>query len=336
MKYLLVDASNTFFRARHVAARGADQWSKIGYAIHITLASIHKANRDLGGDHVVICLEGRSWRKDFYTPYKRNRSAARESMTIEENEEDKLFYEAYDEMNNFFHTKTACTVLQNKQAEADDMIARWIALHPDDEHVIISSDSDFHQLISDKVTQFNGVTNEWTNLQGVFNDKMKPVQDKKTGSQKTIGDPKFVLFEKCMRGDPTDNVFSAYPGVRTKGSKNKVGLNEAFADMGIRGYNWNNMMLQRWVDHNGAEHRVLDDYNRNVTLVDLTAQPADVKEDIDNTIIHTVNVNVPNQIGSQFLKFCGKYDLVKISEQASAYSEWLKKEYTGALLNVKS
>ena len=28
-------------------------------------------------------------------------------------------------------------------------------------------------------------------------------------------------------------------------------------------------MLQRWIDHEGVEHRVLDDYNRNVTLCDL-------------------------------------------------------------------
>ena len=25
-----------------------------------------------------------------------------------------------------------------------------------------------------------------------------------------------------MRGDPSDNIFSAYPGVRTKGTKNKI------------------------------------------------------------------------------------------------------------------
>ena len=34
-----------------------------------------------------------------------------------------------------------------------------------------------------------------------------------------------------MRGDSTDNVFSAYPGVRTKGTRNKVGLQEAFEDL---------------------------------------------------------------------------------------------------------
>ena len=48
--------------------------------------------------------------------------------------------------------------------------------------------------------------------------------------------------------DTSDNVFSAYPGVRKKGTRNKVGLLEAFADKDTKGYNWNNMMLQRWVD----------------------------------------------------------------------------------------
>ena len=51
--------------------------------------------------------------------------------------------------------------------------------------------------------------------------------DKKTGEPKPAPEPAFMLFEKCMRGDTSDNVFSAYPGVRKKGTKNKVGLIEA-------------------------------------------------------------------------------------------------------------
>lgn len=331
MRYILVDSSNTYFRGRHVAARGTDPWTRMGYAIHITLASINKAVKDLNGDHVVFCLEGRSWRKDFYLPYKRNRSAAREAMTSDQAEEDQLFYQAYDDLCNFFREKTACTVLRHPKGEADDMIARWIALHPNDEHVIVSSDSDFHQLISENVSQFNGITNEWINIHGIFNDKMKPVKDKKTGQQKTVGNPKYVLFEKCMRGDSTDNVFSAYPGVRSKGTKNKVGLEEAFADREKKGYSWNNLMLQKWVDHDGIEHRVLDDYNRNVTLIDLTAQPEDIKQEFDTTISALVNQNVPSQVGTHFLKFCGKYELNRISEQVKTYSEWMKKEYKGVL-----
>ena len=327
MKYLLVDASNTFFRARHVAARGSDQWTKIGFAIHLTMASIHKAIKDLGGDHVVFCLERRSWRKDFYGPYKRNRQAARESMTGDQAEEDKMFYEAYDDMCEFFLNKTNCSVLKVEQAEADDCIARFVALHPNDEHVIISSDSDFHQLITDKVTQFNGITSEWININGIFNEKMKPVMDKKTGKQKTIGDPRFVLFEKCMRGDSSDNVFSAYPGVRSKGTKNKVGLEEAFADMGKKGFNWNNMMLQRWADPEGAEHRVLDDYERNRILIDLTAQPDDLRNSFDTGIKEQLQHKIQGQVGSHLMKFCGKYELNRIAEQAASYADWMKKGY---------
>ena len=69
MRYLLVDTANTFFRARHAAHRQSDTWDKLGFAIHVTLGSVNKAWRDQKADHVVFCLEGRSWRKDHYKPY---------------------------------------------------------------------------------------------------------------------------------------------------------------------------------------------------------------------------------------------------------------------------
>ena len=130
-----------------------------------------------------------------------------------------------------------------------------------------------------------------------------------------------------MRGDPTDNVFSAYPGVRTKGSSKKVGLMEAYADMDRKGFNWNNLMLQRWVDHNGEEHRVLDDYYRNVKLVDLTAQPDHVQVMIAETIVEAqVAKDIP-QIGVRFMKFCGRHQLTRIGDQASSYAEFLTAAY---------
>lgn len=130
-----------------------------------------------------------------------------------------------------------------------------------------------------------------------------------------------------MRGDPTDNVFSAYPGVRTKGSKNKVGLVEAYADMDKKGFNWNNMMLQSWTDHNGVEHKVLDDYQRNRTLVDLSAQPDNVRTWINETIVTNSITKNRSMVGAQFLKFCGKYDLAKLSENAAAVGTILSAGY---------
>ncbi len=327
MNYLIVDTANTFFRARHAAHRASTLEEKVGFAIHVTLSSIYKAWRDQKADHVVICLEGRSWRKDFYKPYKANRAVARAALTESQQEEDAAFWAAFDDLKTFFVEKSNCTVLRHDNLEADDLIAGWIQSHRDDHHTIVSSDTDFYQLLADNVNQYNGISDELHTLKGILDHKGNLVKDKKTKEPKVIPDPKWILFEKCMRGDPTDNVFSAYPGVRTKGSSKKVGLLEAFEDMDRKGFNWNNLMLQRWVDHNGEEHRVLDDYERNVTLVDLTAQPDHVKGFIAETIAASSVPKDIAQIGVKFMKFCGKHQLVKIGDQAVQYTEFLNAEY---------
>jgi 5'-3' exonuclease len=324
--YILVDTANTFFRARHVV-RG-DLNDKIGMSIHTVLSSIRKAWRDFNGDHVVFCLEGRSWRKDFYAPYKRQRTEARAAHSPKEAEEEKVFWETFDNFKDFIITKTNTTVLQNPQLEADDLIAGFIQAHPNDSHVIISTDGDFAQLIAPNVKQYNGVMQITTTHEGYFDEKGKRVKDKKTNEPKGAPDPTWLLFEKCMRGDTSDNIFSAYPGVREKGTKNKVGLREAFADRESKGYNWNNMMLQRWTDHEGVEHRVLDDYQRNVQLCDLTAQPDNIKTIIKETIdtATTAEKSIP-QVGIRLLKFCAEFDLQKISEQVQSYADPLNARY---------
>ena len=138
----------------------------------------------------------------------------------------------------------------------------------------------------------------------------------------------YFMFEKCMRGDSSDNVFSAYPGVRTRGTKNKVGLQEAYEDRSKQGFNWNNLMLQRWTDHNGVEHRVLDDYERNRIMIDLTAQPDDVKVNIFTTIKDAIdNKKDVDQVGTKLLKFCGRWNLQRISDQVTDYSPFVAAKY---------
>ena len=331
MKYVLIDTANMFFRARHVAFRAADLDEKVGYALHITLAAVNKVCQRFSADHVVFALEGRSWRKDVYAPYKRNRAEARAALTEAEQEEDRVFWETYDEFTKYLAGQTNCSVIRHERAEADDVIARWIALHPQDQHTIISSDTDFVQLIAENVDQYNGITDELITIRGIFDAKGKEVIDKKTKSPKTVPDPEWLLFEKCMRGDVSDNVFSAFPGVRTKGTKNKVGLQEAFEDRASKGYAWNNLMLQRWTDHEGVEHRVLDDYNRNRSLIDLRAQPAEVKDYVDGAIRQQISHRDIGQVGVRFMKFCGRFQLNRISEQADQFGRWMNATYKGVL-----
>jgi len=279
--YILVDTANTFFRARHVVRGDID--TKVGMALHITLNSIKKAWQDFNGTHVVFCLEGRSWRKDYYEPYKRNRQESRDAMNPREVEEDRLFWEIYDEFKEFIADKTNCTSIRHPNLEADDLIAGWVQNHPNDNHVIISTDGDFAQLIAPNVKQYNGVSNTTITYEGYFDDKGKTVIDKKTKQPKPAPDPQWLLFEKCMRGDTSDNIFSAYPGVRVKGTKNKVGLTEAFADKQSKGFAWNNLMLQRWTDHNGM----------------------------------------------RLIKFCSKWDLQRVADQAQSFAEPLSAKYVG-------
>jgi len=331
MNYVLIDTANMFFRARHGAFKASDTWTKLGFALHVTMMAANKVANRFKADHVVFALEGRSWRKDYYEPYKKNRAVARAALTEQEQEEDAMFWETYDNLTKYLSTKTNCSVIRHENAEADDIIARWIALHPQDHHTIVSSDTDFVQLLSDNVDQYNGITDELLTIKGIFDAKGKPVVDKKTQEPKTIPNPQWLLFEKCMRGDSSDNVFSAFPGVRTKGTKNKVGLQEAFEDKDKKGYNWNNLMLQRWTDHNGVEHRVLDDYERNCHLIDLTAQPQEIKIKVDGAIREQVSHKDVGQVGVRFMQFCGKYELNKCSESAEQFGRWLNETYKGVL-----
>jgi 5'-3' exonuclease len=328
--YALIDTANTFFRAKHVASYNSDAWEKVGMALHLTFASVNQAVRRYGIDHVVFCLEGRSWRKDVYEPYKKNRIVDAMSVTEAEKEENEMFWETYEAFTTYIKEKTNVTVLRHPQAEADDMIARFIHLHPDDTHYIISTDTDYDQLITDKVFRYNGVGNELVTLNGYFKESGKPVLDKEK-KPKLLEDPEYLLFKKIVRGDAGDNVFTAYPRAPEKGSKNRVGIREAFEDRHKQGFNYNNFMLQRWTDHNGVEQRVRDCYERNKMLIDLKAQPDNIKEACDTSIKESVATKQVGQVGIHFMKFCGKYDLTKISEQAETYSKWLNAPYQGNL-----
>lgn len=300
-------------------------------ALHLTLASVNMVVRNHQIDHCVFLLEGKSWRKDVYEPYKKNRVVDAMSVTEEEKAENEMFWDTYAKFTEYLSSRTNCSVLRQPRAEADDLIARFIHLHPNDNHYIVSSDTDFLQLISKNVFQYNGITNELIRPDGYFKDNGKPVIDKKTKQPKLLEDPEYLKFLKIVRGDSSDNVFSCYPGVREKGTKNKIGIREAFEDRNRQGFSWNSFMLARWLDHNDTEHRVRDDYERNRMLIDLTAQPDEIKELVDNCIKDGVRTEITPQVGLHFLKFCGRYDLQKLSENAEVYSRWLSAPYTGVL-----
>lgn len=306
------------------------------------LYSMKKEYTAWGGTHVVLHLEGRSWRKSIYPEYKLNRKVVFAQLTPKEQEDHNILQEAFDDFVQYMDQKTNVTVLRNPGAEADDMIAVFIESHPDDKHVLISSDSDFFQLLRfPNVTIYDPVKDIVIKQDGVYDEKGNKLEFKLVDCKIRAGkqNPNFTiepgwyeyeLFKKCIRGDKADNIFSAYPGVREKGTKSTIGILEAYGDQTNKGYKWNNFMLQKWIDHNGAEQRVKEKYELNKKLIDLSQIPDDVKTECLRIIAEqTGRKNIPSvEIGVGFMKFCGRWDLKRIGDNSAAFMPMLKSKYS--------
>ena len=332
--FLVVDTSHLLHRTFHVT--GGDIWTRAGLTVHIMLESLKKCWRQFDADHIVFALEGRSWRRSIYEPYKKNRDVLYQNKTQKEVEESEILFEAINNFIKFLEDRSNCTVLQNSICEADDMIARWCQTHPNDKHIIVSGDTDFFQLLNDNITIYDGIKDIVIRRDGVINDKGNRVHftvksDSKLKILKEVKDdeeynvdtnwPDWSLFIKLVRGDSGDNVFSAYPGVRlTK-------IQQAFEDRVDKGFVWNNFMLTSWPDHLGKDHRVRDGFERNKILIDLTLQPDEVKDTMDETIAIAMEPKTNKQIGLYFLKFAGTYDLQRVAAHPEDYTAFLSPAY---------
>ena len=348
--YLIVDLSNMAHRMLHGTQGTID--IKAGMALHITLNALRSSWRKFKADHIVVCLEGKSWRYELYPQYKAQRKVLASTQTKKEREDNEFFFGTFDIFVNFLRERTNTTVLQCEVAEADDMIARWIQLHPDDDHIIISSDRDFFQLLAPNVKMYDGIRNWTIGLDGYFEDNGKPVvvkrnkkrKDKTSGKMITESteiameapDPEYALFVKIVRGDASDNVMSAYPGVREHGSAKKPGIREAFEDRNARGFNWNNFMLQEWDKLIGSDEegnpetkrvRVIDEFNFNKKLVDLTEQPYEVKNAMDFAIADAVSKERKSMVGIWFLRFTEEMALINIGKSPNEYAAMLAAPY---------
>lgn len=342
--YALVDASNLFHRCKH--ATMGDAATKAGMALHICFQSFRQTWRKFGASHIVVALDKSSWRKEIYPDYKAHRRVQEALKTKSEQEEDALYFDAMKHFVEFLKTRTNVTILESPGCEADDFIARWIDLHPNDDHIILSGDSDFYQLLSDNVKIYDGVKGWTITNKEVLDENDKPATKKRTVTEKvetksgkikeqkkteTISvsapDPEYELFKKIIRGDSSDNIMSAKPGVRENGSSKKPGIKEAFEDRHGRGYDWTLFMQDEWEDHEGNTIKVQDAYKRNQQLIDLRAQPEEIKQLMDAVILEAVQKPKKAGVGIWFLKFCEEMALVSLSRNPNDYAAILQAGY---------
>ena len=343
--YVLVDANNLFHRCKHVTM--GDASTKAGMALQICFNSLRQLWRKFGADHIVVALDRSSWRKEVYPDYKAHRRVQDALKTKSEREEDELYFNAMKHFVEFLRVRSNVTILEAPGCEADDFIARWIDLHPSDNHIILSGDTDFYQMLSNNVTIYDGVKNWTITNKAVLDDNGKPATRKrnivekvetKSGKikeqKKTVTlaveapDPEYELFKKIIRGDASDNILSAKPGVRENGSSKKPGIKEAFEDRHGRGYDWTMFMQDEWEDHEGNTVKVIEAYKRNQTLIDLRMQPDNIKAIMDETIIDACQKPKKTGVGIWLMKFCEEMALVNIAKNPADYATILQAPYS--------
>lgn len=194
---------------------------------------------------VILALEGGSWRRGIYPEYK-----------MKENDEEDIYKEevtqAVEECAEFFRNHTAALVLKVLGAEGDDIIAFGVQnTAPGIKSLILSSDKDFMQLLYDDVSLYSMTQREF----------------------RQTDDPTFELFLKCIRGDTSDNIPSAYPRVRLDR------LRKAWDDP----YELQNLLEET----NIRGEKVEDVFLRNASLIDLNAQPNHIRDSMEETFVTT-------------------------------------------------
>ena len=340
MKYLIVDIANqlncnSFVRAEPELVPVA--------AITITMNNIVKLFDQYKCNHVVICCEGGSWRKIIYPEYKANRTVKKLLQTEKEKETSRFFFDETDKFINFIQEKTNATVLKAPGVEGDDFVARWIDTHPNDEHIILSNDSDFIQLLSDNVEIYNPSDKYLLSKNFALDDDgsiayvERIITEEKNGVKVkmkksfpvSVPNPEYELFKKCIRGDSGDNIMSAYPRCSEKGTKNKIGIIGAFEDRHDKGIQWNMFMLHEWEKVVGKKEdgtpilkkvRVLDEYNRNVELINLRNQPEEIINLMDETIKLEENKQRRFSVGFDLIRICNDLGLGKIQQNVTEYA----------------
>lgn len=315
-KYLIIDASNILYRTFFAHIKEALDVN-IGMCHHITLSTVNKYYTNTKADEVIMVFDDYSWRKAYTADlsncvtYKKYKGTRRKDMSPSDKAKMEQFDSHIEEFINLFRERTRVVVLHKKYLEADDLIAGFIQAHPEDQHILVSADKDFMQLL---------VRN---NLKLI-----DPMTDKERNLSEYNDDPDFFMYEKCLRGDAGDNVMSSYPRLRS----NKIV--ESYRDPLLRTNIMQNKFKVLVNDPKGGvplemEYTTQEVFDENILLMDLSAQPDFIRRLIDKAIEEGLtNRGKFNYL--EFLRFCGKYELHNIRDKIDLFVPMLSCKRKGS------
>ncbi len=159
----------------------------------------------------IDCKKHENWRYKYYEEnskdFKAYTEPVRQLYKGNRKKDNELpwerIYAILEEFLDIMIRATDVQVIQHKRAEADDVVAVGVRQYGDDEEIdIISSDSDFHQLLSKNVKLWD------------------PIKKKHI----VIENSKNVLLEAIMTGQKRkDNIFPIKKGFGAKTAQKKMG-----------------------------------------------------------------------------------------------------------------
>ena len=196
------------------------------------------------GEVVLTWDSKHSWRRDYFPEYKASRRKGREESDLDWNEIFGTLNKIRSEIKKNFPYK----YLEVFGAEADDIIGFLCEETKDEKIMIISGDKDFIQLQKyPNVTQWSPITKKQVN--GF--------------------DPTIYLKEHILKGDTSDGV------------PNVLSPDKTFVD-GLRQRPLSRKKIQSWLVGGGSDwnDEVKRNFQRNLTLIDLTKTPEELKNQI--------------------------------------------------------
>ena len=230
------------------------------------------------GEVVLTWDSKHSWRRDYFPEYKASRRKGREESDLDWNEIFGTLNKIRSEIKKNFPYK----YLEVFGAEADDIIGFLCEETRDEKIMIISGDKDFIQLQKyPNVTQWSPITKKQVN--GF--------------------DPTIYLKEHILKGDTSDGV------------PNVLSPDKTFVD-GLRQRPLSRKKIQSWLVGGGSDwnDEVKRNFQRNLTLIDLTKTP----EELKNQIRLEYN-NAPHGDRSKLLNYFMIYKLRELTENIGEF-----------------
>ena len=248
---------------------------------HMILNSIRMYRKEHYNEYgeVVLTWDSKhSWRRDYFPEYKASRRKGREESDLNWDEIFGTLNKIRNEIKENFPYK----YLEVFGAEADDIIGFLCEENRDEKIMIISGDKDFIQLQKyPNVKQWSPITKKDVNG---FN-------------------PTTYLKEHILRGDTSDGV------------PNVLSPDNTFTD-GLRQRPLSRKKIQSWLVGGGSDwnDEVKRNFQRNLTLIDLTKTP----EELKNQIRLEYN-NAPHGDRSKLLNYFMIYKLKELTENIGEF-----------------